>query len=264
MDEAWFNERWGVLTVQVRDDADDDRLHLTSSYTLRGPIRRALLSEVWLRAASLRAGRDPGAPGGRLAGCRRGDADRTGADDAVSSSPAPGTIASVSRSHMPETSAILWRLTDGIGETVRDVRRGIVGGELAGLTCARQLQARGRSCLVLEASDAVGGRVRTDRLDAFQLDRGFQVLLTAYPAVERWLDYDALSLRRFSAGARVWCDGALHVVSDPTREPGDLLATVRAPVGTLADLGLAGGGLLGRAVRCNCDRPALWAFLRVD
>jgi phytoene dehydrogenase-like protein len=111
----------------------------------------------------------------------------------------------------------------------------IVGGGLAGLTCARRLQAQGRACLVLDQADAVGGRVRTDRVDGFQLDRGFQVLLTAYPAARRWLDYDALSLRRFSSGARVWCEGALHVVSDPTREPGDLLATLKAPVGTLAD-----------------------------
>lgn len=111
----------------------------------------------------------------------------------------------------------------------------IVGGGLAGLTCARRLQARQQSCVVLEAADAVGGRVRTDRVEGFQLDRGFQVLLTAYPAAQRWLDYDALSLRRFSAGARVWCDGGWHVVSDPTREPGDMMATLRAPVGTLAD-----------------------------
>ena len=111
----------------------------------------------------------------------------------------------------------------------------IVGGGLAGLTCARRLQAQGRACLVLDAADAVGGRVRTDHVDGFQLDRGFQVLLTAYPAAQRWLDYDALSLGRFNSGARVWCEGALHVVSDPTRESGDLLATLKAPVGTLAD-----------------------------
>ena len=111
----------------------------------------------------------------------------------------------------------------------------IVGAGLAGLTCARRLQARGQTCLNLDAGDAVGGRVRTDRVDGFQLDRGFQVLLTAYPTAERWLDYDALSLRRFSAGARVWCKGAMHVVSDPLREPSDLLATLTAPVGTLAD-----------------------------
>lgn len=111
----------------------------------------------------------------------------------------------------------------------------IVGGGLAGLTCARRLQARGQSCLVLEASDAVGGRVRTDRVDGFRLDRGFQVLLTAYPAAQRWLDYDALKLRHFVPGARVWADGGMHTVSDPMREPGDLLATLAAPVGSLGD-----------------------------
>lgn len=88
----------------------------------------------------------------------------------------------------------------------------IVGGGLAGLTCARRLQARGRACLVLDAGDAVGGRVRTNRVDGFQLDRGFQVLLTAYPAAQHWLDCDALLLRRFSSGARVWCEGAMQHV----------------------------------------------------
>ena len=111
----------------------------------------------------------------------------------------------------------------------------IVGAGLAGLTCARRLQAQGRACLVLEAADAVGGRVRTDLVDGFQLDRGFQVLLTAYPAAERWLDYDALALGRFSSGARVWCEGAMHLVSDPTRQPGDLMATLKAPVGSMGD-----------------------------
>lgn len=111
----------------------------------------------------------------------------------------------------------------------------IVGGGLAGLTCARRLQARGRACRVLEAADAVGGRVRTDRAEGFQFDRGFQVLLTAYPAARRWLDYDALALRRFTPGARVWCDGALHTLSDPNRDPAGLIATLQAPVGSLGD-----------------------------
>lgn len=111
----------------------------------------------------------------------------------------------------------------------------IVGGGLAGLTCARRLQARGRACRVLEATDAVGGRVRTDRGEGFLFDRGFQVLLTAYPAARRWLDYEALALRRFTPGARVWCDGGLHALSDPNRDPAGLFATLQAPVGSLAD-----------------------------
>ena len=111
----------------------------------------------------------------------------------------------------------------------------IVGAGLAGLTCARRLQAAGADVRVVEASDAVGGRVRTDLVDGFRLDRGFQVLLTAYPATRRWLDYGALELKTFSAGALVWCEGGRHRVGDPWREPGGLWATLRAPVGSLAD-----------------------------
>jgi phytoene dehydrogenase-like protein len=111
----------------------------------------------------------------------------------------------------------------------------IIGAGLAGLTCARRLQAGGIACVVLEASDAVGGRVRTDVLNGFRMDRGFQVLLTAYPAAKKWLDYEQLELKKFSAGARVWCDGRMHRVSDPWREPGALWDTLRAPVGSLGD-----------------------------
>jgi glycine/D-amino acid oxidase-like deaminating enzyme len=111
----------------------------------------------------------------------------------------------------------------------------IVGAGLAGLTCARRLRDAGCECLVLEAADAVGGRVRTDLVDGFRLDRGFQVLLTAYPEARRWLDYQKLKLQRFDPGALVWRGGRFHCVSDPFRCPGRAWATFRAPVGTLAD-----------------------------
>ena len=111
----------------------------------------------------------------------------------------------------------------------------IVGGGVAGLTCARSLAAAGRHPLVLEAGDAVGGRVRTDIVDGFLLDRGFQVLLTAYPEAKRLLDYDALELKEFRPGARVRLGGAFRTVSDPIREPSTALATMRSPVGSLGD-----------------------------
>ena len=111
----------------------------------------------------------------------------------------------------------------------------IVGGGLAGLTCARRLQAAGLSCQVLEASDAAGGRVRTDTMNGYRLDRGFQVLLSGYPQAKKWLDYDRLRLKSFSPGARVWSGGQMHRVSDPWREPGKLWETLQAPVGSLAD-----------------------------
>ena len=62
-------------------------------------------------------------------------------------------------------------------------RTAIIGGGLAGLACAHALQARGAEWTLFEASDAVGGRVRTDMVDGFRLDRGFQVYLTGYRAV---------------------------------------------------------------------------------
>ncbi len=111
----------------------------------------------------------------------------------------------------------------------------VIGAGLAGLTCARTLQARGLDCLVLDAADAVGGRVRTDDVDGFRLDRGFQVLLTAYPAARTWLDYDALRLGNFAPGARVMTPDGEGRVSDPWRAPGRMWETLRAPVGTVAD-----------------------------
>ncbi len=70
----------------------------------------------------------------------------------------------------------------------------IIGAGLSGLVCAKELVAAGEQVLVLEASDKVGGRVRTDHVEGFQLDRGFQVLLTSYPEAASQLDYEALSL----------------------------------------------------------------------
>jgi phytoene dehydrogenase-like protein len=95
----------------------------------------------------------------------------------------------------------------------------IVGAGLAGLACARQLQQAGRSFRVIEAADAVGGRIRTDRVDGFQLDRGFQVLLTAYPEVRQVLDLEALKLRPFLRGADVFCNGKFQRLADPIRHP---------------------------------------------
>jgi len=111
----------------------------------------------------------------------------------------------------------------------------IVGGGLAGLACAARLTEAGQPVRVLEASDGVGGRVRTDEVDGFRLDRGFQVLLTAYPDVRRTLDAGALDLRPFWPGSVVRFRGKFHVLGDPFRRPLDLLPTVFNPIGSLAD-----------------------------
>ena len=111
----------------------------------------------------------------------------------------------------------------------------IVGAGLAGLTCAQDLTRAGIECVVLEASDGVGGRVRTDSVEGFKLDRGFQILLIAYPQVRKRLDTDALGLGLFEPGALVRAQGAMHRVSDPLRRPLELAASLRAPVGSFRD-----------------------------
>src|SRR6476659_7699020 len=111
----------------------------------------------------------------------------------------------------------------------------VVGGGLAGLACARFLHWRGLHVEVLEAADAVGGRVSTDTFDGFLLDRGFQVLLTAYPEPHHQLRVDKLDLQRFDPGALVRFDGRFHRVANPLRRPGLAWSTAFSPVGTIAD-----------------------------
>ena len=106
----------------------------------------------------------------------------------------------------------------------------IVGAGLAGLACALELRASGRPCLVLEASDRPGGRVRTDAVDGpggrYLIDRGFQVYLDGYPEGRRVLDHGALGLGAFRAGAdvartvrRPRVRAVFTRVSDPRRSP---------------------------------------------
>lgn len=128
----------------------------------------------------------------------------------------------------------------------------LIGGGMAGLACALHLHERGRTPLLLEAGGEVGGRVRTDQLDGFLLDRGFQVLLTGYPEARALLDFDALELGYFEPGALVYADGRFHRVSDPFRRPRHALATLTSPVGSLADK-LRVLGVRRRATRGDLD-----------
>ncbi len=111
----------------------------------------------------------------------------------------------------------------------------IAGAGLAGLAAAVTAIDGGHDVTVVEKSDGPGGRVRTDEVDGFRLDRGFQILLTAYPAAQEILDYGALDLRRFQAGSFVQLDSGRVFLGDPLRRPGDLVDTVTAPVGSPLD-----------------------------
>ncbi|MGN6245409.1 MAG: NAD(P)/FAD-dependent oxidoreductase [Motilibacteraceae bacterium] len=108
----------------------------------------------------------------------------------------------------------------------------VVGAGLAGLAAAGHLLAAGAPVRVLEAGDAVGGRVRTDEVDGLLLDRGFQLYNPSYPEGRRVLDHDALDLRAYVAGVVVAKGGRRHRLADPRREPGWALASALAPVGS--------------------------------
>lgn len=96
----------------------------------------------------------------------------------------------------------------------------VVGAGLAGLSAAEWLTARGVGVVVLEAGDEVGGRVRTDLVDEFRLDRGFQVLAPSYPEVRRRIDLAALRPRPFTPGTRLRRrDGRQVLLADPRQRP---------------------------------------------
>lgn len=111
----------------------------------------------------------------------------------------------------------------------------IIGAGIAGLSAAKLLKAAGKKIMVVEASDAVGGRLRSDYKDGFILDRGFQVLFTAYPEAKALLDYEELDLKPFKPGATILDELGKHTVSDPLREPALLMSTLRSPIASFKD-----------------------------
>lgn len=112
---------------------------------------------------------------------------------------------------------------------------GIIGAGIAGLVAAIELERAGLSPTVFEASDRVGGRVKTDEHDGFLLDHGFQVLLTAYPEAQRYLNYDALDLKMFEAGALIFGADKPFMISDPLRQPTKLFSMAFSTVGSVLD-----------------------------
>jgi phytoene dehydrogenase-like protein len=107
----------------------------------------------------------------------------------------------------------------------------VVGAGLAGLSAATRLAAAGCDVHVLEAAQHAGGRLASERVDGFVVDRGFQVLNTGYPRVAADLDLAALRLGWFWPGAVVRVDGRAHRVVDPRRHPTAVLDTALAPLG---------------------------------
>jgi phytoene dehydrogenase-like protein len=111
----------------------------------------------------------------------------------------------------------------------------VIGAGLAGLTAARVLAGAGQRLTVFEARDRVGGRVATDRVGGYLLDRGFQVFLTAYPEARRFLDYSVLDLTPFYSGSFVRFGAEVHRIADPWRHPRSGVRSLFTPVFTISD-----------------------------
>jgi phytoene dehydrogenase-like protein len=135
----------------------------------------------------------------------------------------------------------------------------VVGAGLSGLAAALRLAQAGVEVEVLESADEVGGRVRTDQVDGFRLDRGFQVFNTAYPEARRVLDLARLDLREFVPGAAVYLDGRTHRLGHPLRRPDWMWSTLTAPVGNM-------GEKLALALLSGVDAlaPPAWLKHRAD
>lgn len=136
----------------------------------------------------------------------------------------------------------------------------IAGAGVAGLTCAAELTRAGRRVLVLEASDGVGGRIRTDRREGYLLDRGFQVLLDAYPAYRRHVRDGDLRTAAFDAGAIIWDGVTRRRLANPLAHPESLLTDLVSPVFGLPDkLRLAALAARTRTARWQTVRDAAGA-----
>jgi len=117
----------------------------------------------------------------------------------------------------------------------KDIKIAIVGAGVSGLVAAQVLESQGYYPTVYEASDRAGGRVKTDVVEGYQLDHGFQVLLDAYPMAQKYLEYKPLELGKFLAGAAVFKNGKEVTLGDPLRNISLLLPTLLSGIGTWSD-----------------------------
>lgn len=116
-----------------------------------------------------------------------------------------------------------------------DYKIHIIGAGVSGLIAATVLEQNGFHPVIIEATDRVGGRVKTDIIDGYQLDHGFQVLLTAYPAAKKYLDFESLDLQKFLPGAAIFKNGRQKVLGDPLRDISLLFSTIVSGIGTVSD-----------------------------
>jgi hypothetical protein len=117
----------------------------------------------------------------------------------------------------------------------KDFKINIVGAGISGLVAAIVLEENGYRPHIFEKSDRVGGRVKTDVENGIVLDRGFQVLLEAYPMAQKYLDYSKLELQQFLPGSIIFDKNKVKKFGDPLRNPSFLFPTAFSSLATLGD-----------------------------
>ena len=117
----------------------------------------------------------------------------------------------------------------------KDYKIHIIGAGVSGLVASKVLEDYGYESMIIEATDRVGGRVKTDVINDYQLDHGFQVLLTAYPSAQKYLNFEALELQQFISGATIFTNGKQKTIGDPLRNIFLLVPTLFSRIGTLSD-----------------------------
>lgn len=111
----------------------------------------------------------------------------------------------------------------------------IIGAGVSGLVAAKVLENNGYSPTIIEASASVGGRVKSDTVQGYQLDHGFQVLLTSYPAAKKYLDFKPLALQELVPGATIFKNGKSQTIGDPLRNLSLVFPTLFASIGNFSD-----------------------------
>jgi protoporphyrinogen oxidase len=111
----------------------------------------------------------------------------------------------------------------------------IIGGGISGLVAAKVLENHGHAPTIIEASASVGGRVKSEIVNGYTLDHGFQVLLTSYPAAQKYLDFEKLKIQELVPGATIFKNGNSQTIGDPLRKLSLLIPTLRSSIGTFSD-----------------------------
>lgn len=122
-----------------------------------------------------------------------------------------------------------------IGLSMEEEKIYIIGAGLSGLITALELEKSGFSPIILESTEGIGGRMKTDEVDGFLLDHGFQVLNTAYPEAKKYLDFQALRLKTFDPGAVIFEGKDSYIITDPMRNPLKIVGMAFSKVGTFLD-----------------------------